>query len=118
MNRKELAHWRMCTHRLWAAPLARPAEVVRWFGAMQAQEFVPAKWAIAQRCGRADDDQIERLYEILRTHLIRPTWHFVHRDDIRWVIEATKYRVHQNCFGVDSRWTMPAHLTQRTHRIV
>ena len=98
MNRKELAHWRMRTHRLWTAPLARPAEVVRWFGAMQAQEFVPAKWAIAQRCGRADDDQIERLYatgEILRTHLIRPTWHFVHRDDIRWVIEATKYRVHQ-----------------------
>jgi hypothetical protein len=98
MNRKELAHWRMRTQRLWTAPLARPAEVVRWFGAMQAQEFVPAKWAIAQRCGRTDDDQIERLYatgEILRTHLIRPTWHFVHRDDIRWVIEATKYRVHQ-----------------------
>ena len=45
-----------------------------------------------------DDAQIERLYatgEILRTHLVRPTWHFVHRDDIRWVLEATKYRVHQ-----------------------
>ena len=98
MNRKELAHWRMRTHRLWTPPFARPAEVVRWFGAMQAQEFVPAKWAIAQRCGRADDEQIERLYatgEILRMHLVRPTWHFVHRDDIRWVLEATKHRVHQ-----------------------
>ena len=98
MNRKELAHWRMRTHRLWTPSFARPAEVVRWFGAMQAQEFVPAKWAIAQRCGRADDKQIERLYatgEILRMHLVRPTWHFVHRDDIRWVLEATKYRVHQ-----------------------
>jgi len=98
MNRKELAHWRMHAHRLWTAPLARPAEVVRRFGAMQAQEFVPAQWAIAQRCRHADAVQIERLYargEILRTHLVRPTWHFVHRDDIRWMLEATKHRVHQ-----------------------
>lgn len=98
MNRKTLAQWRMYTHRLWAAPLARPGEVVRRFGAMQAQEYVPAQWAIAQRCRCNGANQIERLYadgEILRTHLVRPTWHFVHRDDIRWVIEATKHRVHQ-----------------------
>jgi hypothetical protein len=43
MNRKELAHWRMRTHRLWAPSFTKPAEVVPWFGAMQAQEFVPAK---------------------------------------------------------------------------
>jgi hypothetical protein len=88
----------MCTHRLWAAPLATPAEVVRRFGAMQAQEFVPAQWAIAQRCRRSAANQIQKLYadgEILRTHLVRPTWHFVHRDDIRWVIEATRHRVHR-----------------------
>ena len=88
----------MHTHRLWSAPFASPAEVVRWFGAMQAQEFIPAKWAIAQRCRHRDNAHIERVRangEILRTHLVRPTWHFVHRDDIRWMLEATKDRVHQ-----------------------
>jgi len=98
MSGQKLACWRLHTHHVWGAPIAQPAAVVRWFGAMQAQEFVPAKWAIAQRCTHVGDAQVEKLYaggEILRTHLVRPTWHFVHRDDIRWVREATKNRVHQ-----------------------
>src|SRR5688572_18762368 len=98
MSGQALARWRLHTHHLWSAPMAEPAEVVRWFGAMQAQEFVPAKWAIAQRCRHLGDTQVQGLYaagEILRTHLVRPTWHFVHRDDIRWIREATKDRVHQ-----------------------
>ena len=88
----------MHNHHLWGQPLAKPAEVVRWFGAMQAQEFAPAKWAIGQRVGSAQDAAVEKLYaagEIVRTHVVRPTWHFVHRDDIRWILEATKARVHQ-----------------------
>jgi hypothetical protein len=98
MSPPDLAAWRMHTQRLWSSPHSNPADVVRWFGAMQAQEYAHAKWAIAQRCRETGDKQVEANYatgEILRTHVVRPTWHFVHRDDLRWVLDATRHRVHQ-----------------------
>lgn len=64
---------------------------------MQAQEFVPAMWSVAQRSNQANIHDIERLFSdgaILRTHLLRPTWHFVFAEDIRWILEATALRVH------------------------
>jgi hypothetical protein len=64
---------------------------------MQAQEFVPAMWSVAQRSTNVNVRDIERRFSdgaILRTHLLRPTWHFVFADDIRWVLEATSARVH------------------------
>lgn len=32
--------------------------------------------------------------KILRTHLLRPTWHFVAAEDIRWLLALTAPRVH------------------------
>lgn len=98
MDKSAIATWRMHHHHLWGSPLAKPAEVVKWFGAMQAQEFAPAKWAIGQRGKSARDTAVQKLYaagDVVRTHVIRPTWHFAHRDDIRWMLEASKARVHQ-----------------------
>ena len=80
---------------------ASAPEVVRRFVAVQAQEFVPAQWGLAARVPRerrpgaasvaaAIDDG-----EILRTHVLRPTWHFLHRDDARWVLELSAERVHR-----------------------
>ncbi|MGH9163639.1 MAG: winged helix DNA-binding domain-containing protein [Vicinamibacteraceae bacterium] len=75
-----------------------PADVVTWLGAVQAQEYGPAKWALALRmdAGTRDED-IERAFNagrILRTHVMRPTWHFVPPEDIRWMLELTAPRVH------------------------
>jgi hypothetical protein len=77
----------------------RPADVVAWLGAVQAQEFVPAKWALGLRLpDTATEAAIDRAFDagrILRTHVMRPTWHFVAPADIRWMLELTAPRVHQ-----------------------
>jgi hypothetical protein len=87
---------RMCRHHLWGPPLASVDEVIRAFGAMQAQEFLPAKWAIAQRSRAtlADVDAAFAAGDLLRLHILRPTWHFVHAADIRWMLAASAPRVH------------------------
>jgi hypothetical protein len=75
-----------------------PAEVVRWFVAVQAQDFGGAKWGVGQRLRGVTDAAIERAFdagEILRTHVMRPTWHFVSPDDIRWLLALTAPRVHR-----------------------
>ena len=33
--------------------------------------------------------------DILRTHLLRPTWHFIAKEDIQWVLELTSKQVHR-----------------------
>ena len=71
-------------------------EAVGWFGAVQSQDYPAAKWALGQRIGGAVDGDIDKAFDrgdILRTHVMRPTWHFVLPRDIRWIQELTSPRV-------------------------
>ena len=67
-----------------------------WFGAVQSQDYPAAKWALGQRIRGAVDGDIDAAFdrgEIVRTHVLRPTWHFVLPRDIRWIQELTSPRV-------------------------
>ena len=87
--------------RLRNTGLARPerataAEIVAHHVAMQAQDYGPAKWAVGQRSKSLSDDDLDRAIadgSIVRTHVMRPTWHFVARNDIRWLLALTGPRV-------------------------
>ena len=77
----------------------RPADVVAWLGAVQAQDYPAAKWALGLRAPGLTDDDVEQAFtegRILRTHVLRPTWHFVTPADIRWMLALTGPRVN-NC---------------------
>ena len=77
--------------------LRTPADVVRWFGAVQSQDFGPAKWSLGERLPGITDAEVQRSFdagEFLRTHVLRPTWHFVTPEDIRWLLRLTAPRVH------------------------
>jgi hypothetical protein len=74
-----------------------PAQVVAALGAMQAQDFPAAKWGIGLRAPGCDSDSVEDAFNagtILRTHVLRPTWHFVAAEDIKWILELSAPRVH------------------------
>jgi len=91
----------ICRRRLAAQFLttlgpARPSELIRALGAVQSQDYAGAKWGLAQRLRGVTDAAIEREIDegrILRTHVLRPTWHFVAAEDLRWMLELTAPRV-------------------------
>ncbi len=92
----EIAWRRLAGQRLVGEPFRDAAETVRWFGAVQAQDFAGAKWAIGQRTKDATDERVEAAFnagKILRTHVLRPTWHFVTPEDLRWMVTLTAPRV-------------------------
>jgi hypothetical protein len=94
---QDTAHRRLMSQRLLDGKLKRPKQVVEWLAAVQAQDYAGAKWALGQRMHDATDDAIERAFakgDILRTHVLRPTWHFVSPADIRWLLMLTAPRVH------------------------
>ena len=88
---------RLHNQRLTGSRLDDPAEVVQWLGAVQAQDYAGAKWGLAQRAPGLTDAAIDEAFDqgrILRTHMMRPTWHFVSPADIRWIQSLTAPRVH------------------------
>lgn len=77
-------------------PFDSPQQVVEWMGAIQAQDYRMAKWAVGCRTASTDATQIEAALnrgDILRTHLLRPTWHFVSSKDLRWMLSLTADRI-------------------------
>lgn len=92
----DIARQRLANQRLIGKPFRSATEVVGKLGAVQAQDYAGAKWAIAQRTRDATDAVIEALFAkgaILRTHVLRPTWHFVLPVDIRWLLALTAPRI-------------------------
>lgn len=97
MNSQSIASLRLHNQHLWGTRLETPEGVVRWLAAMQSQEFAYARWSVAQRAKGATAIAIDQAFAegaILRTHVIRPTWHFVSAADIRWILKISAPRVH------------------------
>lgn len=88
---------RQRTQRLAGEPFGSPADAVRFLGAVQAQEYADSKWALGQRLGGLGEAVVERALdhgELLRTHVLRPTWHYVAAEDVVWMQRLTRPRVH------------------------
>lgn len=94
----EIVRYRLHNQLLSKTNLTQPDQVVAWLGAVQSQDYPGAKWALAQRLTHATTDAaLDKDFnegKILRTHLMRPTWHFVTPTDIRWLLRLTAPRVH------------------------
>ncbi|MEA2676056.1 MAG: hypothetical protein QOJ81_197 [Chloroflexota bacterium] len=99
MKLAEIARLRLRVQRLALAAekLAKPEGVVGWLGAVQSQEYQLARWSLGQRLAGPGvaASAVERAVasgRILRTHILRPTWHFVLPRDIRWMMRLTAPR--------------------------
>lgn len=91
--------------RRWRAtglPTRRPGSAcgvagaqVRRLGGVQAQDFEATLWSLGRRTGERRAEVLRQFQEgeFVRTHALRQTWHFVHREDLEWVQAATAPRV-------------------------
>ena len=92
----DILQQRLHNQLLSQTKFTQPSQVVAWLGAVQSQDYAGAKWALAQRTNGLTDAVIEQAFargEILRTHVLRPTWYFVTPVDIRWMLALTAPRV-------------------------
>ena len=96
MNLTDISNIRLITQQIAGTKFKSPKEIVSWMGAMQAQDYRMAKWGIGLRTPKATEKIVEDAInkgEIIRTHLLRPTWHFLSSDDIYWMLELTAPRL-------------------------
>ncbi|MGI8414806.1 MAG: winged helix DNA-binding domain-containing protein [Nakamurella sp.] len=89
---------RLATQRLTSAPLDAAADVVRLLGCVQSQERASAFYSLGLRTREATVESVQAELDagaIIRTHILRPTWHFVAQDDLRWMLALTSPKVEQ-----------------------
>ena len=108
---------RLATQRLVGSPLPSAAAVVELLTCVQAQEWAHAVWSLGMRSDGTTHDGIVEAFDaggLLRTHILRPTWHLVAPADIGWILAATAERVHQKNAGMYRREGVDAATTART----
>lgn len=110
MTKPEIARRRLHSQRLIAPAFENPLEVVRWFGAVQAQEYLASLWALANRLPETTEADIEQAVaerRILRTWPMRGTVHFIPAEDTRWMVELmakrvmSRFKSHHRQLGLD-----------------
>jgi len=97
MTTHDIVLQRLLQQQLTAQRFRKPEALVHYMGAIQAQEYAQAKWAMGLRLPGLTDTDAEAAFNagrILRTHVLRPTWHFVAPQNIRWMLQLTAPRVH------------------------
>ncbi|WP_227378831.1 winged helix DNA-binding domain-containing protein [Haladaptatus halobius] len=121
MDAEHIARWRMHNQRLSGRPFTSAEETVHWLGAVQSQDFGPAKWSIGVRTDDITDADLDRAYAdgtILRTHLLRPTWHFVLPEDIEWILKLTAPRIHVHNGHRYRRLRLTEDVRMRSRRLI
>ena len=117
----DIAARRLDTQRLTGEPFASALDAVARLGAVQSQDYAGAKWALGQRTSDATDADLDRLFDegaILRTHVMRPTWHFVLPEDIRWLLDLTAPRVKATFASYARRLEVDAAVLKGSHAVI
>src|SRR4051794_24635215 len=108
MDEQCLRWWRLRSQRLAGPGFEPTAEgavaAVRWLGAVQSQDHEPALWSLAQRAPGVSRARLAAAFDagaFVRTHVLRPTWHFVPPEELRDLLALTGPRVAASCAA---RW--------------
>ena len=121
MTSSQLIEQRLRNQMLTTAASPKMEEVVAALGAVQSQDFVGAKWALGARVAKLTEAEVDRAYDegrILRTHVLRPTWHFVAPADIRWMLALTAPRVHGFSSSAYRKFELETKVFSRCHKAI
>jgi len=95
-NSNLISNVRLINQRIAVSEFKTAKEIVSWMGAMQAQDYPMSKWAIGLRLPEISDEKIVSSInkgDILRLHVLRPTWHFISSDDVYWMLQLSAPKI-------------------------
>lgn len=120
MPQIDICGLRLRNQHLITQTVGSASEMVGILGAVQAQDYGPAKWALGQRTRGVTDADVEKEISdgaILRTHVLRPTWHFVAPADIRWLLALTGPRVKAVLASYDRKLEIDAAVLRKSRTV-
>ncbi len=119
--KNEIIKQRLQNQQIHAAEANSPTELVAWMGAMQAQDYEMSKWALGVRLPNQTEGTLEAALnngEVLRTHLLRPTWHLVSPTNIRWMLELSRPQIEKIVVGYNQRLGLDFSIRDKSNTII
>jgi hypothetical protein len=121
MKTSDIIAYRLANQQISHTDIKTPGKLLSWFGAMQAQDLPMAKWAIGARLPGITEKDIDVAInkgQVLRTHVMRPTWHFVSPDDIYWMLELTGPYIKATSKSHDKQLELTEKVYTRSNNII
>jgi len=121
MKLTDIANIRLLSQQIESTKFKAAKDLVKWMGAMQAQDYYMAKWAIGVRLPGSTERQIQTAIDkgqIIRTHLLRPTWHFVSPEDIYWMLELTAPQIKASSKSRDKQLELTEKIYTKSNSII
>jgi len=121
MRYSDISNLRIENQHIIKSEFSIAKDLVSSMGAMQAQDLAMAKWAVGLRLQHSTEKTIEIAYnngEIIRTHLMRPTWHFVSPEDIYWLLELTAPRIKPTLKARNKQLELTDEIFSKCYRIL
>src|SRR5690606_38893435 len=121
MRMEDIARQRLANQGITAPRVESAEAAVGGLRAVQAQAYNVAKWSLGQRAVNETDATVERALaegRILRTHVMRPTWHFVLPSDIRWLLELTAPQIRRRMAYYDRLLEVDEALQARSYGLI
>jgi hypothetical protein len=121
MTASAISQQRLLNQHIHGTELNSVKELVHWMGAIQAQDYAMSKFAIGARLKNSTNQTIEDAInkaEIIRTHVLRPTWHFVAAEDIRWMLELTAKNLNRSLSSNNKKLELDEKTFQKCNTII
>jgi hypothetical protein len=121
MTLKQIPLLRLLSQQIAGTKFKTAKEIVGWMGAMQSQDFAMSKWAVGLRLPNSTDTLIQKALDkgdVLRTHLLRPTWHLVSANDIHWMLELTAPQVKASMKSRNKELEITEALFTKSHKLI
>ena len=121
MKQVEIALLRLKNQQLLGTGFQAPGDLLTYMGVMQAQDFAMSKWALGVRLPSSTEASIDRELSdgnLLRTHVLRPTWHLVSPNDIHWMLKLSAPRIKTSMRSGDKALGLDEEIFSKSNRII
>jgi len=117
----EIGKLRLHNQQLADPEFKTPKDLVSWMGAMQAQDYSMARWAIGTRLPGTHREEIQKAMDdgdIIRTHVLRPTWHLIAAKDSKWMLELTAPHIKASLKSRHKELELTPGIIQKSYKIL
>ena len=121
MTLQNLLRTRLVNQQIAAQQFKTPGEIVKWLGAVQAQDYLGALWAVGCRLRNAKEKDIEKAIadkNIVRTWPMRGTLHFVAPEDAKWMLQLLTPRVIARAAGEYKRSGLDKKVFDKSRKVL
>lgn len=121
MQISDLSKTRLISQQIAKTSFSGAQETVEWMGALQAQDYAMAKWAVGVRLPGSTQAAIQSTIDtgqVLRTHVLRPTWHLVSAADIHWMLALTAPRLKASLIHRHAELELSDDIVTKSNRLI